>query len=89
MPRPMVAMGRGGAEVRRFPSASLLRRCAELGRGSSRKPDARGLLAQYQLGFLGSGGYTGTTGTKPSRFGISTFGRVLASRTSLSWMMPF
>src|SRR6516164_4932629 len=34
--------------------------------------------AQYQLGFF-SGGYTGTAGTKPSRFGISTFGRVLAS----------
>jgi transposase len=44
--------------------------------------------AQYQLGFF-SGGYTGTSGTKPCRFGISTFGRVLASRTSFSWMMPF
>jgi hypothetical protein len=44
--------------------------------------------AQYQLGFF-SGGYTGTAGTKPSRFGIWTFGRVLASRTSVSPMMPF
>jgi hypothetical protein len=45
--------------------------------------------AQYQLGFLGLGGHTGFAGTKPSRFGISIFGRVLASRTSFSWMMPF
>jgi hypothetical protein len=44
-------------------------------------------FAQYQLGFF-SGGYTGTAGTKPFRFGISTFGRVLASRTSFSPMMP-
>ena len=43
---------------------------------------------QYQLGFLGLGGQTGTAGTKPSRFGIWTFGRLLASKTSLSWMMP-
>jgi len=28
--------------------------------------------AHHQLGF-GSGGYTGTAGTKPFRFGISTF----------------
>ena len=42
----------------------------------------------HQLGF-GSGGYTGASGTKPCRFGISTFGRLLASITSVSWMMPF
>jgi hypothetical protein len=44
--------------------------------------------AHHQLGF-GSGGYTGIAGTKPFRFGISTFGRLLASITSVSWMMPF
>ena len=44
--------------------------------------------AHHQLGF-GSGGYTGTAGTKPLRFGISTFGRLLASMTSVSLMMPF
>ena len=42
---------------------------------------------QYQLGF-GGAGHTGTAGTKPFRFGIWTFGRLLASMTSLSWMMP-
>src|SRR2546426_533415 len=47
-------------------------------------PMARLLGAQNQLGFLGSGGHTGTAGTKPFRFGISIFGRLLASRTSLS-----
>src|SRR5882724_10995225 len=45
--------------------------------------------AQYQLGFLGFGGHTGTAGTKPFRFGIPTFSRLLSSRTSFSWMMPF
>src|SRR5262249_39877722 len=44
--------------------------------------------AYHQLGF-GSGGYTGTAGTKPLRFGISTCGSVLASMTSSSLMMPF
>jgi hypothetical protein len=44
--------------------------------------------AHHQLGF-GSGGYTGFAGTKPFRFGIWTFGRLWASKTSLSWMMPF
>jgi hypothetical protein len=44
---------------------------------------------QYQLGFLGVGGHTGFAGTKPSRLGIWIFGKLLASRTSLSWMMPF
>ncbi len=44
--------------------------------------------AQYQLGFF-AGGYTGTAGTKPFRFGISTFGRVFSSMTSFSLMMPF
>ena len=48
----------------------------------------RRACAQNQLGF-GSGGYTGTAGTKPFRFGISTFGRLLASMTSVSPMMPF
>src|SRR5437667_1185453 len=38
------------------------------------------LAVQNQLGFLGSGGHTGTAGTKPFRFGISIFGRLLASR---------
>jgi hypothetical protein len=47
-----------------------------------------GARAQYQLGFF-SGGYTGFAGTKPLRFGISTFGRVFSSRTSFSPMMPF
>jgi len=47
-------------------------------------PITRLLGAQNQLGFLGSGGHTGTAGTKPFRFGISIFGRLLASRTSLS-----
>jgi hypothetical protein len=42
----------------------------------------------HQLGF-GSGGYTGFAGTKPFRFGISTLGRLLASMTSFSPMMPF
>jgi len=42
------------------------------------------LAVQNQLGFLGSGGHTGTAGTKPFRFGISIFGRLLASRTSVS-----
>src|ERR1700720_4698546 len=39
---------------------------------------------QYQLGFLGFGGHTGFAGTKLSRFGILTFGRVVASMTSVS-----
>jgi hypothetical protein len=43
--------------------------------------------AHHQLGF-GSGGYTGFAGTKPFRFGIWTFGRLLSSMTSFSWMMP-
>src|SRR5436305_1809742 len=34
--------------------------------------------AHHQLGFF-SGGYTGTAGIKPLRFGISTFGRLWAS----------
>ena len=62
---------------------------------SSRKPDARrrslnqwSSTDYHQLGFF-SGGYTGTAGTKPFRFGISTFGRVFSSMTSFSWMMPF
>src|SRR5258708_781309 len=55
----------------------------------SRKPDVPAAArAHHQLGF-GSGGYTGTAGTNPFRFGISTFGRLLASMTSVSWMMPF
>ena len=45
--------------------------------------------AQYQLGFFGFGGHTGFAGTKPSRFGIWILGRLLASMTSPSWMMPF
>jgi hypothetical protein len=44
--------------------------------------------AQYQLGFF-SGGYTGTAGTKPFRFGITTFGSVFSSMTSFSLTMPF
>lgn len=44
---------------------------------------------QYQLGFLGLGGHTGTSGTKLFRFGIWTFGRLWASMTSDSWTMPF
>jgi hypothetical protein len=39
---------------------------------------------QYQLGFLGTGGHTGTAGRKPFRFGISIFGKLFASRASLS-----
>jgi hypothetical protein len=42
----------------------------------------------HQLGFF-SGGYTGTAGTKPFRFGISTFGKVWAFMTSFSPMIPF
>jgi mono/diheme cytochrome c family protein len=52
-------------------------------------PDPTAARTQNQLGFVGSGGYTGTAGTKPFRFGISTFGRLLESMTSVSWMMPF
>ena len=44
--------------------------------------------AHHQLGF-GSGGYTGTAGMKPFRFGISTFGRLFSSMTSVSPTMPF
>src|SRR5205814_10596659 len=44
--------------------------------------------AHHQLRF-GSGGYTGTAGMKPLRFGISTFGRLWASITSVSPTMPF
>src|SRR6266852_8267976 len=44
---------------------------------------------QYQLGFLGVGGQTGFAGTKPSRLGIRTFGRLCASMMSVSWMIPF
>ena len=51
-------------------------------------PTPAAVRTHHQLGF-GSGGYTGTAGTKPFRFGISTFGRVFSSRTALSWMMPF
>jgi hypothetical protein len=39
---------------------------------------------QYQLGFLGAGGQTGFAGTKPSRLGIRTFGRLCASMMSVS-----
>src|SRR5439155_4240637 len=39
---------------------------------------------QNQLGFLGFGGQTGIAGTKPSRLGIRTFGRLCASMTSVS-----
>jgi hypothetical protein len=46
------------------------------------------VAAQNQLGFF-SGGYTGTAGTKPFRFGMTTFGRVFSSMTSFSLMMPF
>ena len=53
------------------------------------RPMSAAARAQNQLGFVGSGGYTGTAGTKPFRFGISTFGRLLASMTSVSWMIPF
>jgi hypothetical protein len=53
-----------------------------------RSPMPAAERVHHQLGF-GSGGYTGTAGTKPFRFGISTFGRLLASMTSVSWMMPF
>ena len=41
-------------------------------------------IPQYQLGFLGLGGHTGFAGTKLSRFGILTFGRLVASMTSVS-----
>jgi len=58
------------------------------GRRLRHSPMPAAARAHHHLGFLGSGGYTGTAGTKPSRFGISTFGRLLASRTSFSWMMP-
>jgi len=39
---------------------------------------------QYQLGFLGFGGQTGIAGTKPSRLGIRTFGKLCASMMSVS-----
>ena len=39
---------------------------------------------QYQLGFLGVGGQVGIAGTKPSRLGIRTFGRLCASMMSVS-----
>ena len=39
---------------------------------------------QNQLGFLGFGGQTGIAGTKVSRLGIRTFGRLCASMTSAS-----
>ena len=44
---------------------------------------------QYQLGFFGLGGHTGFAGKKFSRLGICTFGRLCASMTSDSLMMPF
>jgi hypothetical protein len=70
----------------RFHTAWTL---AQVGRGSSHNPRCpRPARTHHQLGF-GSGGYTGTSGTKPCRFGISTFGRVFSSRTSVSLMMPF
>jgi hypothetical protein len=46
-------------------------------------PMPAAVRTHHQLGF-GSGGYTGTAGTKPFRFGISTFGRLVASITSFS-----
>jgi hypothetical protein len=67
----------------------------------SRMPAA--VRTHHQLGF-GSGGYTGTVAnagrrrrvrtrrsvtTKPFRFGISTYGRLVASITPFSLMMPF
>src|SRR5215470_7551755 len=58
------------------------------GGGHLASPTSALACAHHQLGFR-SGGYTGTAGTKPLRFGISTFGRLWASITSVSPMMPF
>jgi len=69
-----------GTEYRSVPTAGLLATFS-VGRAAER-------AAQNQLGFF-SGGYTGTAGTKPFRFGMTTFGRVFSSMTSFSLMMPF
>ena len=74
-----VSLAVGLVRARPVPSQELNKR---------RDKVAAAACGQNQLGF-GSGGYTGTAGTKPFRFGISTFGSVLASITSVSWMMPF
>src|SRR5947209_20604326 len=50
---------------------------------------ARDRHGEYQLGFLGFGGHSGFSGTKLLRFGIWIFGKLWASRTSVSVMMPF
>jgi hypothetical protein len=72
------------------PAFGLVRMCPVTSQELKKSLDKVAAVARahHQLGF-GSGGYAGTAGTKPFRFGISTFGSVLASMTSVSLMMPF
>jgi hypothetical protein len=85
---------RGWRPASRKTPSGLLQAGRTTGAGVSRRRNLRlrrrpvAEHTHHQLGF-GSGGYTGTAGTKPFRFGISTLGRLLASMTSFSPTMPF
>ena|SRR5437867_3576533 len=98
--KPLLSIERGAPVCRRpvtrqldpSPLFQSNRRCIDLSslpgtssvRLSSRNDNLTDEHDQNQLGLLGFGGQTGFAGTKFSRLGICTFGRLCASMTSVS-----